>query len=338
MNHQFKIFTVFLALLSAAVSVRADRLDDYLNAALSRLHLAGASVVIMSDGLIMAARGYGLANIERRIPVKPDTIFQIASTTKPLTSMSVMMLVEEGKIALDDKASKYLSWLPAIYSEVTIRQLLSHTSGVSRDVRTDNVDNFSMEEFKKRFIAAPASFAPGERWEYRNNGYILLGLIVEAVSGQSFGEFLSKRIAKPLKMKRTSYNVPPDEKIKNRAIGYDWQENSFRQSPYYFGGYTGGAIISTALDLAKWLRGFNSGRLLKPSSREQILTPVKLKNGQTLNFDFRDEKTSYGFGWFITSYKNHKLYTLGGTVSGFSGIINYFADDGLSIIVLMIKT
>jgi CubicO group peptidase (beta-lactamase class C family) len=261
-------------------------------------------------------------------------MFQIASTTKPFAAMGVMMLVEEGRISLDEKAIKYLPWLPTIYSDITVRQLLSHTSGVSRDVRTANVDNFTIDEFKKRFAAAPASFKPGEKWEYSNNGYILLGLIIEAVSGKPFSEFLAQRIAKPLGMKNTRYNEPPDEKMNNRAIGYDWQENFFRRSPHYFGGYTGGAIISSALDLAKWHQAFYTGKLLKPSSREQMLTPVKLGNGQLLSFDFRGEQAGYGFGWFITSYKGHRLFTHGGTVSGFSGVVNHFVDDNLTIIVL----
>jgi CubicO group peptidase (beta-lactamase class C family) len=196
------------------------------------------------------------------------------------------------------------------------------------------VDNFTVEEFKKRFIVAPLSFKPGEKWEYSNNGYILLGLIIEAVSGESFGDFLARRIAKPLGLKSTKYNLPLDEKMKNRAAGYDWLENSFQKSPHYFGGYTGGAILSSALDLAKWHQAFYTGKLLKRASREQMLTPVKLGNGQPLSFDFRGEQAGYGFGWFITSYKGRKLFTHGGTVSGFSGVVNHFADDNLTIIVL----
>ena len=101
-----------------------------------------------------------------------------------------------------DESEQIFALLPTIYSDVTVRQLLSHTSGVNRDVRTANVDNFTVDEFKKRFSAAPLSFKPGEKWEYSNNGYILLGLIIEAVSGESFGEFLARRIAKPLGMKK----------------------------------------------------------------------------------------------------------------------------------------
>ena len=178
------------------------------------------------------------------------------------------------------------------------------------------------------------SFKPGERWEYSNNGYILLGLIIEAASGKPFGEFLAQRITKPLGMKDTRYNEPLNEKMKNRAIGYDWLENSFRRSPHFFGGYTGGAIISSAVDLAKWVRALDSEKLLGKSNLEQMWTNVKIGNGQPLRFDFRGEQSGYGFGWFITSYRGRKLFTHGGTVSGFSSQIMRFVDDKLTIIVI----
>jgi CubicO group peptidase (beta-lactamase class C family) len=164
-----------------------------------------------------------------------------------------MMLVENGTVSLDEKAAKYLPKLPAQYGEVTIRQLLTHTSGVNRDLRTGNTDDFTVDEFWKRLATAPVSFKPGERWEYSNTGYILLGIIIESVAKKSYGEFLNQRIFEPLGMKDTKYLTPPD-KNRNRAVGYDWTENAFRPSPYFSGGYGAGALISTVTDLAKWDR------------------------------------------------------------------------------------
>ena len=323
-----------LASSSIFGQAREQQLDTYIKAEMAKLHIPGAAVAVLRNGKTELLKGYGLANVERNIPVAPDTVFQIASTTKPFTAMSVMMLVEKGKVSLDEKAMKYLPWLTAIYSEVTVRHLLTHTSGINRDVRTANVDNFTIEEFKRRFAAAPMSFKPGERWEYSNNGYILLGLIVEAVSGKAFSEFLAQHITKPLGMNSTGYNEPPSDKMKNRAAGYDWLENAYQPSPYYFGGYTGGAIVSTISDMAKWERALYSGKLLKKSSFAQMWTPVKIANGQPLSFEFRGEKSGYGFGWFLTSYKGLKLFTHGGTVSGFSSIIHRFVDDKVTIIVI----
>lgn len=324
--------------LTASITIsgqdRQQQVDALIKAEMAKLHIPGAAVAVLRNGKTELLKGYGLANIEQKIPVTPDTMFQIASTTKPFTAMTIMMLVEEGKVSLDDKAIKYLPWLPAIYSEVTVRQLLTHTSGINRDVRTANVDNFTIDEFKRRFSAAPASFKPGERWEYSNNGYILLGLIVEAVSGKSFGENLALRIAKPLGMYNTKYNEPPTDRMENRAIGYDWVENSYQPSPYFSGGYAGGAIISTISDMAKWGQALSAGKLLRQSSFEQIWTPVKLSDGQPRSFEFRGEQSGYGFGWFLTNYKGRKLFTHGGTVSGFSSQIHHFVDDKVTIIVL----
>lgn len=309
------------------------QVDDYIKNEMERSRLPGVAVAVLRNGKIELIKGYGLANIERKIPVTPNTMFQIASTTKPFTSMGVMMLVEEGKVSLNDKVIKYLPWLPAIYGDITVRQLLTHTSGVTRDLRTGDVDNFSLEEFKRRLAAAPASFKPGERWEYANTGYIILGMLIEAVSGKPYGEFLARRIFKPLGMNNTRYNEPPGT-TKNRAIGYDWQGNAYQPSPYFAGGYAAGALISSVADLAKWEQALNDMKLLKRQSFEQIWTPVGLSNGNQLGFEFRGEQSGYGFGWFLSSYKGHKLYTHGGTLSGFSSVINRFVDDKVTIIVL----
>jgi D-alanyl-D-alanine carboxypeptidase len=329
---------LFVTLLLAASTFSQGqeknlRVDDYIKAEMESSHIPGVAVAVLRNGKIELIKGYGLANIERKIPVTPDTMFQIASTTKPFTSMGVMMLVEEGKLSLDEKVIKYLPWLPEIYSGITVRQLLTQTSGVRSDLRTGNVDNFSLEEFKRRLAAAPASFKPGERWEYANTGYIILGMLIEAVGGKPYGDFLAQRIFKPLGMNNTVYNEPPGTNP-NRAIGYDWQGDAYRPSPYFAGGYSAGALISSLSDMVKWEQSLDNMRLLKRQSFEQMWTPVSLSNSRPLSFEFREEQSGYGFGWFLTSYKGHKLYTHGGTLSGFSAVINRFVNDKVTIIVL----
>ncbi len=311
---------------------RADTTDDVILAEMTKRHIAGASVAVIRNGKVVVAKGYGSANIEQAVLATPKTMYQIASTTKPFTAMAIMMLVENGRISLDEKAAKYLPKSPAQYSAVTVRQLLTHTSGVNRDLRTGNVDDFTADEFWKRLATAPVSFKPGERWEYSNTGYILLGIIIESVTKKSYGEFLNERVFKPLGMKDTKYLEPPG-RDKNRAIGYDWQENTFRPSPYFSGGFSAGGLISTVSDMAKWDAVLNTEKLLKRSSLEQIWMPAKLSNGKLVSFDFRGEQSSYGFGWFLTSYRGHKVVTHGGTVSGFSSQIMRFTDDKITVIV-----
>lgn len=332
-NTVFLVTVCLSTLISASGQKTKLQVDDYIKTEMERSHIPGVAVAVIRNGKVELRKGYGLANIERRIPVTSNTIFQIASTTKPFTAMAVMILVEDGRLLLDQRAIKYLPWLPAVYGEVTVRQLLTHTSGVNRDVRTGNVDNFTLDEFKKRLVIAPVSFKPGERWEYANTGYILLGMIIEAASGEPYGEFLTKRIFKPLGMKNARYNTPPDNS-KERAVGYDWQDGAFTQSPYFAGGYSAGALISSVADLARWEQALSARKLLKQSSYKQMWTPDKLTNRQPRSFEFRGEQSGYGFGWFLMSHKGHKLFTHGGTVSGFSGVIHRFVDNNVTIIVL----
>lgn len=328
-------FLVILSIFFSDVKAQDEQgtLRAFVEAEMSSLHILGASVAILRDGNVHLTQGYGLANLETKAKVTPTTKFQIGSTTKPFTSMAVMILVDDHKLSLDEYVTKYLSWLPTMYKDVTIRQLLSHTSGVNRDVRTGNVDNFTLAEFQKRFTTAPESFPRAERWEYSNNGYVLLSMLIETVSRRPYGSFLRERIFLPLRMKHTSY-MEPYGTDKDRAIGYEWDGNRYLPAPYFHGGYGGGGIVSTAADMARWAQALEKRKLLTAASYNEIWTNTKLRDGRSLSFEFRGEQSGYGLGWFLMSYKGHKLFTHGGTVSGFSGQIHRFVDDKLAIVVL----
>jgi CubicO group peptidase (beta-lactamase class C family) len=332
MSSKFAAFLISTFLFCAAVIAQTGKIDEAIRKKMAEQRIAGTSVAVLRDGKVVMTKGYGLANVERSIPAAPETKYQIASATKPFTATAIMMLVETGKVALDEKAAKYLPNLPAQYGEVTIRQLLTQTSGVNRDLRTGNTDDFTIEEFWKRLATAPASFKPGERWEYSNTGYILLGMVIESVTKTSYGDFLGEHIFKPLGMKDTAYLEPPD-KSNRRAIGYDFVENTFRPSPYFSGGFSAGGLVSTVSDMAKWDAALNTEKLIKRSSLEQMFMPAKLNDGKPINFDFRGEQSGYGFGWFLTSYRGRKIATHGGVVSGFSSQIMRFTDDKITIIV-----
>jgi len=332
MNSKFAVSLISTLLFCAVTVAQTEKLDEVIRGQIAKQNIAGISIAVIRNGKIVLTKGYGLANIEQSIQATPETKFQIASTTKPFTASAIMLLVEDGKISLDHKAAKYLPKLPAQYSEVTIRQLLTQTSGVNRDLRTGNTDDFTIDEFWQRLTTAPVSFKPGERWEYSNTGYILLTMIIEFVTKKSYSEFLSARIFKPLKMKNTAYLEPPGTS-KNRAIGYDWTENTFRPSPYFSGGFGAGGLVSTVTDMGKWNAALDAGKFLKRSSVEQMFAPAKLADGRTVSFVFRDAPTSYGFGWFLTSYRGHKIATHGGVVSGFSAQMVRFTDDKITIIV-----
>ncbi|MFN2509557.1 MAG: serine hydrolase [Chthoniobacterales bacterium] len=309
-----------------------DKNDGAVREVMAKRQVAGASVAVVRDGKLALARGYGSANIEKSLPATPETVYQIGSTTKPFTALAIMMLVEQGRIALDDKAAKHLPKLPASCREITVRQLLTHTSGVNRDLRTENADDFSIDDFWRRLANAAPSFIPGEKWEYSNTGYILLGLIIEAVAGKPLGDFLQERIFKPLGMQDTSYLASPGQSAK-RAIGYEWVDNAFRPSPYFSGGFGAGGLVSSVTDLARWSAALETEKLLKRSSVAQMWAPATLKDGKAVSFEFRGQPASYGFGWFLTSYRGRKLITHGGTLSGFSSQVLRFPDEKITIIV-----
>ncbi|HUF05011.1 MAG TPA: serine hydrolase domain-containing protein [Aridibacter sp.] len=314
-----------------------NAVDKYLQEVSRRPEIAGLAVAVTKNGRTVFANGYGEANLEKGHSVTPGTRFQIASVTKPFTAMAVMLLVEDGKIKLDRPAREYLTWLPEKYSRITVRQLLSHTSGVNRDVRDDNLDTFGEVEFRRRLESRPVSFAPGERFEYSNTGYIILGMLVESVSGESYGSFVSKRILEPLGMKDTSYYDPPSE-ASDRALGYEYTDGKFSKASYFPGGFAAGGMVSSASDMAKFASAISDGKLLMGSGYQEIYSPAKLGNGTPVSLKmggmFEGEETGYGFGWWLTGYKGRTLLTHGGGVSGFSAILNRYPEEGVSITVL----
>ncbi|HEX8242651.1 MAG TPA: serine hydrolase domain-containing protein, partial [Longimicrobium sp.] len=183
------------------------RLDSVVRATMRARDVPGAAVAVLRRDSVVFMRGFGVADLQRRTPVTERTVFQLASTTKPFTAMLVLILADEGRLELDAPAARYLPWLPARYASVTVRQLLNHTAGVPADMRRANVDEFPIDEFRRRFSAAEAPSTPGTRWAYANAGYTLLSLIVEAVERRPFGESLNARIFRPLGMAQSGYRV-----------------------------------------------------------------------------------------------------------------------------------
>jgi CubicO group peptidase (beta-lactamase class C family) len=312
----------------------AESLDRYVTQQLRDRHIASAGVAVVQGNKVLVQKGYGWADLERPLKATPETLYQIGSLTKPFTALAVLLLAEEGKIRLDEPVSYHLPELPQECRAITVRQLLTHTSGINRDLRADNLDDYGEDEFWRRLMRTPMTSQPGEKWEYSNTGYILLGKLIEAVTGQSYGEFLAVRILRPLGMTQTAYLVPPQD-TGNRARGYDWEEASgLRRSPYFSGGYAAGGLASSVSDLVKWQKALVTETLLKRSARDQMWKPAALRDGQPVQFSFRGEASSYGFGWFLTRQGNRQLITHGGTVSGFSSIFHYFPSEHLAIIIL----
>lgn len=324
----FAVVTVFVA---AALVVRADAVDDAIKAQMDKQHVPGLSLAVVRDGRIVKMQGYGRANVELNVPATPDTVYEIGSITKQFTATAVLMLVEASKIGLDDKITQHLTGLPDAWKDVTVRQLLTHTSGIKGYTEAPNFDKLMMQPATHEMViqtaaALPIQFPPGEKWAYSNTGYYLLGLLIEKASGKPYGDFLRERIFAPLGMTSTQVNDPA-RVIPKRANGYNWEKDALRNAPAISmtWPFAAGVLVSTVADLAKWDAAQNRGRLLKKATWEQMWTPV------TLN----DKKTApYGFGWSLDPVNGHKSIAHGGGIPGFVTYIARYPDDKLTVIVL----
>lgn len=306
----------------------ADKVDVLLNAEMQKHQIAGLSLMVVKDGRQIKTKGYGVANLEWNVPVTKDTVFEIGSITKQFTAACILMLAQDGKLSLDDKISQHLKNTPASWSNVTVRHLLTHTSGITNYTGLDGFEltrHLTQEQFIQKLGSYPLSFQPGDAWSYCNSGYSLLGYIVENASGQNYWDFLRARIFQPLKMTATG-NRTPGVIIPNRAAGYELaQQVSINRDYDLTDIFSAGAIVSTVVDMAKWDAALNGEQLLTQASKEQWWTPAKLNNGKVEH---------YGFGWFLEPLKDHKDIGHGGSTSGFSCSIQRFPEDGLSVIIL----
>jgi CubicO group peptidase (beta-lactamase class C family) len=289
--------------------------------------IPGVSLAVIRNGEIVLAKGYGLANLEHQVPVKPETIFQSGSMGKQFTATAVMMLVEEGKLSLDDKLIKFFPDGPEAWRNITVRHLLTHTSGMGDypddfDLRRD----YTEDEMVQRIKAIPLAFQPGEKWSYSNLAYVTLGVLIHKVSGKFYGDFLQERVFKPLGMS-TARVISEADIVPNRAAGYRLVNGELKNQNWVsptLNTTADGALYLTVYDMAKWDAALYTDKLLKRSSLEQMWTPVKLNDGKTF---------PYGFGWALGNVHGHRLIEHGGSWQGFKSQISRYVDDKLTVVV-----
>ncbi|MCM2316140.1 MAG: beta-lactamase family protein [Thermoanaerobaculia bacterium] len=316
-----------------------DEIDRYVESRIRELHIPGASIAVVRDGKLVKAQGYGRASLELNAPATKSTVYEIGSNTKQFTAAAVMLLVEEGKVGLDDTLTKYFPATPPAWKDVTVRHLLTHTSGIRNHVGVPGYmdvfrTNLSFEttpardELLRMFFELPLEFQPGETWAYDNTGYYLLGVIIEKASGQSYWSFLETRIFKPLGMTSTR-STDPRPVVANRALGYGWTKGSFENRPVLYPAiaFSAGSMLSTVEDLAKWDAALGSDALLRRSTRELMWTPAAIRGAAPAPFD-------YGFGWFVDTYNGRRVVLHSGGTPGFSSAIHRWIDDGITVVVL----
>lgn len=316
----------WLLLIPSLVSAQTDKIDNYIKTEMTKRHIPGLALVVIKNGKVVKINGYGFANLDYDVPATPDTVFEIASLTKQFTATAIMLLVEEGKINLEDTISKYLPESPDKWKSINIRHLLTHTSGLGGFTSLYEGGgrlNYSTAQMFDVASKLPLIFAAGDDWNYSDVNYFLLGMIIEKVSGQKYGDFLTTSFFKPLGMNSTSL-LDQWAILKNRAVSYTLRNgqllNGRRDWQFELSSFMG--VLTTVKDLAKWEIALETEKIINEESLKQMWTPVKLNDGSVY---------TYGFGWEIGDRIGHRMITH----KGITGVeYTRFPDDNLTVIVL----
>ncbi|MDB4873984.1 MAG: Beta-lactamase [Gemmatimonadetes bacterium] len=304
---------------------------DAIFAAYNRTVVPGASVIVIKNGTVVASRAYGMADLEAHVPATERTNYRLASVTKQFTATAILLLVKDGKLHLDDRVADLLPGLPTHGQPITVRHLLTHTAGLW--AYEDFVPDTQKVQVKDREIPAllrradSSYFAPGSAYRYSNTGYVLLALIVEAVSHQPFASFLHDRIFAPLHMDSTVAYEAGVSAIPQRAFGYSKTASGIRRADQSSTSATlgDGGIYTSTHDLVAWNRALDEHTLLGADLQQQAWTPYTLSKGAV---------SHYGFGWNTERGARglHVWHT--GETRGFTNAVVKYPDEGLTVIVL----
>jgi D-alanyl-D-alanine carboxypeptidase len=320
------LLPIFCALLLPPA--RADEIDELIRQEMSSRRIPGVALTILQRGAEKKTACYGLANLELGVPVTTNTVFEIGSVTKQFTAACILLLQQQGKLSVEDRISRHLRNTPSAWTNITVRHLLTHTSGIKNYTGLNGFEwrrHHTQEQFIRIVGEQPLDFAPGDSWRYSNSGYNLLGYIVENVSGTNYWQFQSDHIFQPLGMTETT-DRNPGNIITNRASGYEQTNRNHINRDYDLTDvFSAGAIVSTLHDLAKWNAVLDSTNLLTAESKVLMWRPQTLNDGKP---------TKYGFGWFLESVENHHVNGHGGATSGFSASIQRLSDAELTVILL----
>ena len=315
--------------LLVVFSTRADQVDDIVKAQMEKHHVPGVALTIIQNGQRVKTGAYGYSNLELMTPVTPDTAFEIGSITKQFTVSCIMLLAQDGRLSVDDPLGKYIPQTPTNWSKITLRHLLTHTSGIKNYTMLDGFElsrHLTQAQFIKKLGALPLDFQPGEKFKYCNTGFNLLGYVIENVSGKKYWDFLGEKILQPVDMTHT-VDRNPRNLIPNRASGYELDtDGKYINRDYDVTDvFSAGAIVSTVGDLAKWDAALNTDNILSAASKQQMWSPMKLNDGSL---------HPYGFAWWVDPLLGHRCIGHTGETSGFNASFERFPDDHLTIIVL----
>ncbi len=306
-----------------------SRIDSVVKAEMARQKIPGVGVAIIKGGEVMLAKGYGEANVEHHVPVTPETVFESGSVGKQFTSTAVMLLVQDGKIALTDPIMKYFPTAPASWKGITVRHLLTHTSGIP-DYTTDAMDyrkDYTEDDIEKIAFGLKPACPPGSRWNYSNTGYVLLGIIIHKASGKFYGDVLHDRVFQPLGMKSARI-ISEADIVPHRAAGYDLVKGQLKNQEWVsptLNTTADGSLYLSLQDYIAWDRGLRAKKILSPESWATVFTPVTLTSGKHY---------PYGFGWSIDTLAGKLRIHHGGAWQGFETYISRYSGDDMTVVAL----
>jgi CubicO group peptidase (beta-lactamase class C family) len=320
--------------LLVSVSSIAQNLEQQIDAYISEQYTSdtpGVSVLVAKDGKAIYSRGSGIANLELDVKAAPKHVFEIGSITKQFTAVAILMLEEQGKLSVEDEITKFIPDYPTQDKTITVHHLLNHTSGIKsytnmpsfmEFARTDMTPTVLMGRFKNEQM----EFDPGTQFNYNNSGYIVLGHIIEVVSGQSYEDFIQTNIFDKVGMDN-SYYGSMTRLIPNRARGYSKTETGYRNADYLSLTlpYAAGSIMSTTADLLKWQNAISANTLIKKSSLE------KATNGSTLD---SGEEITYGYGWYTGNINGSASVEHDGGIFGYSSSGIFLPEENVYVIGL----
>lgn len=293
----------------------------------------GIAILIAGKGQVVYEKAFGSANVELNTPLQPDMIFRIGSITKQFTAVGILQLAEQGKISLQDSVQKYIKDFPSKGYTITIENLLTHTSGIKDYSNADTTHNpyierhdFTPRQIINYFKNDPVEFKPGAKYNYSNSGYVLLGYIIEIVSGKSYHQYMKENVIKPAGLTSTLY-ASENTIVPKRVRGYTRDRGFYENAEYQSLsiGYGCGDLMSTAEDLYKWNNALFSYKLIKKETLQKAFTPFQLSDE---NF------TNYGYGWFINDVHGKKCIHHEGQVNGFIAVEQYFPNENIYVSIL----
>jgi CubicO group peptidase (beta-lactamase class C family) len=327
---KFTILALIVSFLASAQKI--NNVADSLMRDVFKENGSGGIAIVVKGGEVLYRKAFGMADLELDVKMTPENILRIGSITKQFTASAILKLMEEGKLDLQDDITKYIKDYPTQGHIITIEHLLTHTSGIknltSMKAWTAELRrrHFTPKEKINFFKNEPMDFIPGEKFKYNNSGYILLGYIIEIVSGKKYSEYINENFFKPLGMNNSFYESTSDL-VKNRAKGYQKKEGKYKNANFIdmSNPYAAGSLISTVDDLYKWNNAVFHYKILTKSTLDKAHSSYKLNNG---------DLTGYGYGWDLNNMKNNKVILHGGAVSGYLTFSLYIPQKDIFVAVL----